>query len=615
MLTEDEGERQPRARRLQYAQVAVDLDVAHLDHPFDYIVPDELVGQVQVGSQAQVRFGRRLTPGFVVGLSAETSHAGRLAPISRVIAPVPVLSEGIIQVAQYLARRYAVSLSQVLSLIVPTRRASVEKEPDIGERSPEAQKWEERQEPSSEAQAPRRQVTTALPGGALPLVVAAAQAQKRLGRTSTILFPTANQCLVAAEHVSASTGLRVGLSHSEMSAAARYRSYLKMMLGDFDVMIGTRSAIWLPMPKLGGLIIWDDGSDLYRERRTPRFDVLDVGVARSHVEGLDLLVAGYARSVKSQYLVNEGWAHSTTPSKDAVWETIPKIRFFGEEEAKDEGAAGSTRLPNAAYQVIREGLAAGPVLVQVTAKGHTTLVGDEDEGESTRVRVGADRIGEELAQAFPKASVTVSSSTSGVKPTLDAEHQIVVATGGAEPLVPTGYAAVVITGASGTAFRPGMDSKVDALRRWMGALALGAPRCAALLVGQIPEDLRAALSKWDPTLVASEVLAERELLGFPPTRWVVAVTGTAESVDEVLSVVQQAFGEATVSLPGEARGPLTLVGKVDVEENVRLVLSVANSDSPKLMTCLTKLRKEYSKARRPLFSVHVNPSDLVGDVS
>ncbi len=613
MVKEEEGKPDPAARRQQYARVAVDLDVAHLDHPFDYVVPDNLVGRVQVGSQVQVRFGRRLTPGFVLDLSDQTSHVGRLAPISRLVAPVPLLSRGIIEVARYLADRYAVSLSQVLSLIVPTRRASVEKEPDIAQTGKQP---EEAKEPGGGApaeRAPRRQVTTVLPGGALPLVAAAARAQHREGRTAVILFPTASECVLAARHIADSTGLRVGLSHSEMSAAARYRSYLKMMLGDFDVMVGTRSAVWLPTPKLGGLVIWDDGSDLYKERRTPRFDALDVGVARSHVEGVDLLVAGYARSVKSQYLVEEGWAASATPSKEAVWGTIPRVRFFGEAEAEDEGATGSMRLPNTAYQVIRQGLEKGPVLVQVVAKGHTTLIGDD--GEETHVRVGADRIGEELTQAFPKVKVTVSSSTSGVKTTLDGENQIVVATGGAEPLVPAGYSAIVITGASGTAFRPGMDSKVDALRRWMGALALGAPRCPALVVGQIPEDLASALTDWDPAQVASEVLAERELLGFPPTRWVVAVTGSEEAVDEVLAEVQRAFGEATVSLPGQVRGPLTLVGRVKVEEGVRLVLSAANSDASRLMACLDELRKEFSKARRSLFSVHVNPSDLVGDVS
>lgn len=600
-----------------YAQVLIDLDVPHLDHPFDYSVPKNLWGRVQVGSLVQVRFAGRLTPGFVLSLAGETDFNGRVAPISRVVTPISVLSVGIIETAKYVARRYAVSLSQVLSLIVPARRASEEKklspEEAVSQQSSGSSGSGGPRDPSSPSgsKGPLRRVAAAVaPSQWLAVTASAAQAQADTGRTSIVMFPTAAQAQVAGDYIKRATGLKVGLSHSEMDPAHRYRSYLQMRMGKFDVMVGTRSAAWLPMPRLGGLIIWDDGSDLYRERRTPRLDTLDVGVARSHIENIDLLLASYARSVKAQYLVEQSWAASTSPSADALAPLIPKVRFFGAEEALAEGASGATRLPSAAYRLMREGLENGPVLVQVPAKGHTTEI--EEDGQKTgRVRVGADRVGAELARAFPKFPVIVSSSTAGIETQVGAAPAIIVATGGAEPLTPDGYAAVIITGAAAAAYRPGMDSKVDALRRWMDALGLAAPGAKALIVGEVPSDLREAITSWQPIPLARSVLDEREMLGFAPTRWVVSIEGGEENISEVVDVVEKKFGAPQLSLPGEDRGDLAFLGRVPTNDGVRVILSVQNQLAFELMDLLASLRKKRSSSRKELFSLRVNPSDLV----
>ena len=50
----------------RYARVIVDVRPAHLDHPFDYIVPDGC--DVAVGHRVRVRFAGRLRDGWVVGV-------------------------------------------------------------------------------------------------------------------------------------------------------------------------------------------------------------------------------------------------------------------------------------------------------------------------------------------------------------------------------------------------------------------------------------------------------------------------------------------------------------------------------------------------------------------
>src|SRR6266702_4392106 len=48
------------------ARIAVDLPLAHLDRPFDYLVPQRLADQARPGVRVRVRFAGKLTDGFLI---------------------------------------------------------------------------------------------------------------------------------------------------------------------------------------------------------------------------------------------------------------------------------------------------------------------------------------------------------------------------------------------------------------------------------------------------------------------------------------------------------------------------------------------------------------------
>ena len=63
------------------------VDLA-LDREFDYRIPPQLAGTVQIGSRVAVPFGRTKAQGYVVGL-AESSSYGKLKEIGEVIGKKP----------------------------------------------------------------------------------------------------------------------------------------------------------------------------------------------------------------------------------------------------------------------------------------------------------------------------------------------------------------------------------------------------------------------------------------------------------------------------------------------------------------------------------------------
>ncbi len=592
----------------QFARVIVDIDAPHLDEDFDYRIPHDLAENVFVGSLVKVRFRGRLVDAYVTEIREESDFQGRILPITRVVVPMPIITRDVLKTVAYVATRYCASRSQILSFIVPRRVAAVEKQ--LATRIQEARdRGEGVFAAPADTEKGVRVVQTCLPGEPAGAISALVQGQMEAEQTTIVLAPTAHSSEVLAGTLEEVPGIRVGHIDADQGPTKRYRTYLRGLLGDFDVLVGTRSAVWTPLPRLGGIVIWDDGDDRYVEQRAPRFEALDICVARSHVEGVSLASLAYSRSVKSQALVNAKWAEEVVPDPQQVRSSVPRLQSFDAYAAQREGPTGSTRLPDAAFRLIRKGLEEGSVLIQVPAAGYIT---EEDE----RRRIGSDRIGEELAAAFSTTPVVVSSSTAGVVREVPDGKQIIVATAGAEPAIPGGYAAVIITGAAGLAYGEQLDTLTEAIRRWMGALALERPTGPAMIVGEVPPLLWDSLVLWRPQKLSADVLAERHELGFPPARWVVAIEGVNASVHAMMGAAQHVLGRAQFHMPGEPYSDLALIGEGSVPgekggpPKLRVTVSVAPRNIQVLMVALGKARRQLSREGSVLPQVDVNPRSL-----
>ena len=109
------------------ARVVVDVPLAHLDRPFDYAVPDELAGEVRRGCRVRVRFAGQLVDGFVLELGDTTEHTGKLAPLAKLVSGEPVLTPEVAELARSVADRWGGTMTDVLRLAIPPRRAAAEK--------------------------------------------------------------------------------------------------------------------------------------------------------------------------------------------------------------------------------------------------------------------------------------------------------------------------------------------------------------------------------------------------------------------------------------------------------------------------------------------------------
>jgi primosomal protein N' (replication factor Y) len=119
------GERVP-AERLPVARVCVDVPLAHLDRPFDYLVSSDDDAAAQPGVRVKVRFAGQLVGGFLLERAESSPHGGKLAFLEKVVSAEQVLDPQIARLARAIADRSAGNLCDVLRLAVPPRHARAE---------------------------------------------------------------------------------------------------------------------------------------------------------------------------------------------------------------------------------------------------------------------------------------------------------------------------------------------------------------------------------------------------------------------------------------------------------------------------------------------------------
>ncbi|MDM7885322.1 primosomal protein N' [Curtobacterium sp. RHCKG23] len=349
------------------------------------------------------------------------------------------------------------------------------------------------------------------------------------------------------------------------------------------VAIGNRTAMYAPATDLGLIAVWDDGDASFVEPRAPYVHTRDVALVRAAQSGAALLFVSHARSTDVQRLVELQWLDDVTPYRVATPKVIPTVQQSGAE-----GFAAQARIPSTAWRAAREASQHGPVLVQVASPGFGTGLVCAECGERAHCRIcggplgqphrdatpqcrfcgalavgfrcptcgngtvkpvgqGAQRTADELGRAFPGTRIVVADGSRPLDE-VPARPSVVVATRGAEPDVPGGYACVLLLDGERMLAREGLRVQEDVLRFWTGAAAKGAPGAEVYLVG-IGGKLATAMALWRLDGPAHDELVDRRALHFPPAVRVATLTGT----DEAVTAAVEALGDATV---GDVLGPV-----------------------------------------------------------
>lgn len=167
---------------------------------------------------------------------------------------------------------------------------------------------------------------------------------RRRGRTALLLVPEIALTPQMLRTFSSHFGDDIAVLHSSLSAGERLDEWRRIKEGKAGVVIGTRSAVFAPLEKLGAIIIDEEQEDTYKSENAPRYHARDVAKFRCAKDGALLLLGSATPDVESRWMAEQGrYAYFSLPGRYNERE-LPTVRVVDMKEELRRGNGGSISL-------------------------------------------------------------------------------------------------------------------------------------------------------------------------------------------------------------------------------------------------------------------------------
>lgn len=278
---------------MQYYLVAPTVVVRANEPAFTYSSPNPLA----IGTIVRVSVGKKMLTGVVIRrVTQKPSFA--VKPVEEILVSTP-LPEPLIKLAQWLSAYYATHMAVVLQTLLPAglhkQRRELKKVAVHPKRARINIVLNEAQQSAVNTIHTTQNSTMLLHGvtgsGKTQVYIEAAKNQAAQGRSSIVLVPEiALTPQLVAEFANHFSNLIV--THSGLTEAQRHQAWLKVLTANEPiVVIGPRSALFMPVAKLGIIVVDEAHEPSYKQEQAPRYSALRAAtmLANYHEHGRTVL--------------------------------------------------------------------------------------------------------------------------------------------------------------------------------------------------------------------------------------------------------------------------------------------------------------------------------------
>jgi len=283
---------------------------------YTYAVPDGV--DVVPGHRVTVPFGRRDTYGFVVSLGTEDPgvETKAIATAGR----EPLLLPHQVALARLVADHYWLPLIECIRAMLPPRvRGSGSA--GSGESSRQRRHTRLLELATGPAPAAERVALTdeqraaldvidtnpvtllhgVIASGKTEVYLAAAERALAEGLRVLLLVPEISLTPQLVQRVRARLNAPVAVLQSQLTELERAQQWWRTRRGEAQVVLGSRSAVFAPIPRLGLICLDEEGSAAYKQDRTPRYEAGWVARRLASVTGARLVMGSATPAVATYY--------------------------------------------------------------------------------------------------------------------------------------------------------------------------------------------------------------------------------------------------------------------------------------------------------------------------
>ena len=282
------GETRPSTARI--ADVAVALPMRKV---FSYMIPDSLSDLAKIGVRARVPFRNTEKIGFIVKIRDRNDADNKAKPLSEILDEIPLLSESMLRITEWMSLRYACSWGEAIENALPrwvkfgSKAGAALKKSEKNQlpASPSVETLKTFDKTLTKEQAaafeligrkldeknPKPLLIHGITGsGKTELYIRAIKETLKKNRTAICLVPeialTEQIRLFFLEHL----GDQLEIIHSKLTDGEKFLAWKRIEHGQKLIVLGPRSAIFAPVPRLGLVIIDEEHETTYKQETSPR---------------------------------------------------------------------------------------------------------------------------------------------------------------------------------------------------------------------------------------------------------------------------------------------------------------------------------------------------------
>jgi primosomal protein N' (replication factor Y) (superfamily II helicase) len=167
--------------------------------------------------------------------------------------------------------------------------------------------------------------------GKTEIYMRAVQETLARGKTAILLVPEIALTLWIGRQCRAWFGARfegVAVLHSALSDIERAREWWRVRNGEARVIVGTRSAIFAPVEKLGLVIVDEEQESSYKQEETPRYHGRDVAIVRAKLESALALLGSATPSLETFHHARGGKYELLTLAQRVAERSLPSVEIL-----------------------------------------------------------------------------------------------------------------------------------------------------------------------------------------------------------------------------------------------------------------------------------------------
>jgi primosomal protein N' (replication factor Y) len=210
--------------------------------------------------------------------------------------------------------------------------------------------------------------------GKTAVYVAAMQRALAAGKSALLLVPEIGLTPGTAAQMVAAFGGDVAMLHSQLTPDERAEQWHRIRRGEARVVIGTRSAVFAPMPDLGLILVDEEHDGSYKQEETPRYHGRDVAVMRGKLLGCTVVLGSATPSLESWQNAERGRYARVEIRQRVQDRPLPKVEMIDmREEFRETGQEQmfSRRLIEETQATIDRG---EQVIILINRRGYSFVV-------------------------------------------------------------------------------------------------------------------------------------------------------------------------------------------------------------------------------------------------